>query len=76
MLAGKIRKSIYVKDMLLRKIAALHLFQQQGFLIARVAFSLCTYRIIGFQDQCQLMELLGKDESLTRIREAIRKLQG
>ena len=60
MLASKVWETVYVKYMFFRKIALLHLFQQQRFLIARISFAEATDRIIGSQNQRQLMELLGQ----------------
>ena len=60
MLAGKVRKSIYVKDMVSGKIMLLHLFQQQCFLITGVTLTGSTNSIIGFQNQGQLMDFLRK----------------
>ena len=58
MLTGKVRESVYVKYMIFRKIALLHLLQKQGFLFTGIPLAMAAHAVIGLQNQRQLMELL------------------
>ena len=58
MLAGKIRKTVYVKHMVFGKIAALQLLQQPIHLISWVTLSTAAKTVIGAKKQRKLLQLL------------------
>ena len=59
-LPGKIRKSVYVKHMLLGKAPLLQVFQQPGHLVSGVPLALAAQAVIAFHQQRQLLQLLGQ----------------
>ena len=60
MLAGKIRKSVYVKHMIFAITAVFQLLQQQRFHIPGIPLALSAQTVIGIQKKRQFLQFLRK----------------
>ena len=60
MLAGKIRESVDIKNVIFAEIAVEKLLQQPVHLISRIPLALGAKTVVGFHQQRQLFQLLGK----------------
>ncbi len=59
-LSCKIRKSVYVKHMLLSERSFLQLLQEPGHLVSGIPLSPGAQAVVALHEQCQLLQLLGK----------------
>ena len=59
-LAGKVRETVYVKNMFFPKCALFQLFQQPGHLVSEIPLSPAAQAVIAFHQERKLLQLLGK----------------